>query len=248
MDYIVRPIAYIRNERSEALDDNWDDVVSTVELAQRRPERCADSVSRSSRTSRSSSSPTGPRTFRPRPWHRRPRGNENWPDVGVFAQRNKDRPNRILLSTVAIDELAERSFTTCAASTASTARRCSTSSRSFAGASRAANYGWRRGAKSSARTTSNSRSMKCRSGLGQFGTLLLLQEVTVRLRSSCAPEPFVPGTFAGGTCVSPPLVMASLSEKQQRNGLVALRRAPSTRRRWRRARGPSGDVGTNFGN
>jgi tRNA (Thr-GGU) A37 N-methylase len=31
--------------------------------------------------------------------------------VGVFAQRNKDRPNRILLTTVAIDEMTERSFT-----------------------------------------------------------------------------------------------------------------------------------------
>jgi tRNA (Thr-GGU) A37 N-methylase len=47
----------------------------------------------------------------PGPWHRRPRGNAKWPDVGVFAQRNKDRPNRLLLSTVEIDELSERSFT-----------------------------------------------------------------------------------------------------------------------------------------
>lgn len=31
--------------------------------------------------------------------------------MGVFAQRNKDRPNRILLTTVAIDEMTERSFT-----------------------------------------------------------------------------------------------------------------------------------------
>lgn len=37
MNHNVRAIAYIRNERSEALDDNWDDVVSTVELAQDVP-------------------------------------------------------------------------------------------------------------------------------------------------------------------------------------------------------------------
>ena len=47
----------------------------------------------------------------PGAWHRHPRGNAEWPDVGVFAQRNKDRPNRILLTTVAIDTLEERSFT-----------------------------------------------------------------------------------------------------------------------------------------
>ena len=33
---------------------------------------------------------------------------ENWPDVGVFAQRNKDRPNRILLTTVEIVDVGER--------------------------------------------------------------------------------------------------------------------------------------------
>jgi tRNA (Thr-GGU) A37 N-methylase len=38
MDYSMRAIAYIRNERSEALDDNWGDVVSMVELAQDVPD------------------------------------------------------------------------------------------------------------------------------------------------------------------------------------------------------------------
>jgi tRNA (Thr-GGU) A37 N-methylase len=31
--------------------------------------------------------------------------------VGVFAQRNKDRPNRLLLTTVTIDTIDTRSFT-----------------------------------------------------------------------------------------------------------------------------------------
>jgi tRNA (Thr-GGU) A37 N-methylase len=107
MNLSVRAVAYIRNERSEALDDNWDDIVSTVELA-------ADVASEAL---------TGLGDFShveivffadwaedvpPAPWHRHPRGNENWPDVGVFAQRNKDRPNRILLTTVEIDEVGER--------------------------------------------------------------------------------------------------------------------------------------------
>ncbi|MEZ5144188.1 MAG: TrmO family methyltransferase [Acidimicrobiales bacterium] len=37
---------------------------------------------------------------------RRPRGNEAWPEVGIFAQRAKDRPNRIGVTTcrvVAVD-------------------------------------------------------------------------------------------------------------------------------------------------
>ena len=30
---------------------------------------------------------------------RRPRGNPDWPEVGIFAQRGKDRPNRIGVTT-----------------------------------------------------------------------------------------------------------------------------------------------------
>lgn len=33
---------------------------------------------------------------------RHPRGREDWPTVGIFAQRAKDRPNRIGLSTCAL--------------------------------------------------------------------------------------------------------------------------------------------------
>ncbi|MGB8197046.1 MAG: SAM-dependent methyltransferase [Acidimicrobiales bacterium] len=110
MDYTVRPIAYIRNDRSEVLDDNWNEIVSTVELAQ---DVASDSLRGLDEFSHveliffadwAEDVPPGP-------WHRRPRGNPDWPDVGIFAQRNKDRPNRLLLSTVAIDELSERSFT-----------------------------------------------------------------------------------------------------------------------------------------
>ena len=33
---------------------------------------------------------------------RRPRGNPDWPEVGIFAQRGKDRPNRIGVSRCAL--------------------------------------------------------------------------------------------------------------------------------------------------
>ncbi|MGH3733840.1 MAG: TrmO family methyltransferase domain-containing protein [Acidimicrobiales bacterium] len=46
----------------------------------------------------------------PGPWHRRPRGNVEWPDVGIFAQRNKDRPNRLMLSVVALERVNARSL------------------------------------------------------------------------------------------------------------------------------------------
>src|SRR5271169_4017346 len=110
MSWSVRAIAYIRNDRAEAIDDNWDDVVSTVELADEVPDNAFDGLADFSHVEivfYADWAEDAP----PAPWHRRPRGDPRWPDVGIFAQRNKDRPNRLLLTTVAIDRLEARSFT-----------------------------------------------------------------------------------------------------------------------------------------
>ena len=109
MTYSVRPIAYIRNDRSEALDDNWDDVQSTVELAQDVPDEAIRGLEEFSHVEIVFFADWA-EDVPPGPWHRHPRGNEEWPDVGVFAQRNKDRPNRILLTTVAIDSIEGRTL------------------------------------------------------------------------------------------------------------------------------------------
>ena len=109
MDFRVRPIAFIRNDRREALDDHWDDVVSTVELASEVPSealRGLDEFSHVEVVFLADWAEDVP----PGPWTRRPRGNPEWPEVGVFAQRNKDRPNRVLLTTVAVDSWSDRSF------------------------------------------------------------------------------------------------------------------------------------------
>jgi tRNA (adenine37-N6)-methyltransferase len=109
MDYTVRPIAYIRNDRAEVLDDNWDDILSTVELAQDVPSESLRGLEEFSHVELVFFADWA-EDVPPGPWHRRPRGNTDWPDVGIFAQRNKDRPNRLLLSTVEIEGLSERSF------------------------------------------------------------------------------------------------------------------------------------------
>jgi len=109
MDMTVRAVAYIRNDRGEPIDDNWDDVVSTIELAADVPSealRGLDAFSHLEVVFFADWAEDVP----PAAWHRRPRGNPDWPDVGVFAQRNKDRPNRILLTTVAIESLGERTI------------------------------------------------------------------------------------------------------------------------------------------
>ncbi|MGH9019586.1 MAG: TrmO family methyltransferase domain-containing protein [Acidimicrobiales bacterium] len=109
MEWTVRAVAYIRNDRAEAVDDHWDDVVSTVELASGVPDdalRGLDEFSHAEVVFLADWADDVP----PGAWSRRPRGNPDWPEVGVFAQRNKDRPNRILLTTVAIELVTPRSF------------------------------------------------------------------------------------------------------------------------------------------
>lgn len=109
MDLSVRAVAYIRNRRSIALDDNWDDVVSDIELAADVPDEALQGLEEFSHVEVVFFADWA-EDVPPGPWHRRPQGQEKWPDVGVFAQRNKDRPNRILLTTVAIEEVSARSL------------------------------------------------------------------------------------------------------------------------------------------
>src|ERR1700734_4049183 len=100
----MRTIALVRNARRELVDDNWDDFVSTIELADDVPYSSLRGLEEFSHVeivffaSLAEDAPPGP-------WPRRPRGIDEWPDVGIFAQRNKDRPNRIMLSVVALERV-----------------------------------------------------------------------------------------------------------------------------------------------
>jgi tRNA-Thr(GGU) m(6)t(6)A37 methyltransferase TsaA len=92
------PIGRVSSPRTAPLDDDWDAITATITLdpAQFTAEslRGLDTFShveviylfdRVQETSIQTSS-------------RHPRGNRAWPKVGVFAQRGKDRPNRIGVS------------------------------------------------------------------------------------------------------------------------------------------------------
>jgi tRNA-Thr(GGU) m(6)t(6)A37 methyltransferase TsaA len=91
----MEPIGVVRNERADAIDDDWDRVNSTIELDLGL--LGADATE-------------GLRSFshvevvfvfdRVDPegvvrGSRHPRGNPDWPAVGILAQRAKNRPNRI---------------------------------------------------------------------------------------------------------------------------------------------------------
>lgn len=109
MRFEVRAIAWVRSTRSEIADDGWDDERATVELADDVPGESLDGIDAFSHlelvalADRASDVPPGA-------WARRPRGNPEWPVAGIFAQRNKDRPNRILCSTVGLHHRDARSL------------------------------------------------------------------------------------------------------------------------------------------
>ena len=91
----IEPVGWVRTARREAVDDDWDSVASTIELDGAKYDASAlaglldfshveilylfdkvapDAVERGAR---------------------HPRGRTDWPRVGIFAQRGKNRPNRI---------------------------------------------------------------------------------------------------------------------------------------------------------
>jgi tRNA-Thr(GGU) m(6)t(6)A37 methyltransferase TsaA len=99
----IKPVATIKNNRRELSDDFWGAVTSEIELAAGIPAEAFDGIEAFShleiiflfdRADPANAIFNG-----------HPRGNTDWPKVGIFAQRKKDRPNSIGLSTV---ELVKR--------------------------------------------------------------------------------------------------------------------------------------------
>lgn len=103
MEIVLKPIAIVKNSRTEPIDDNWEVVVSEIELADHIPTEALDCISDFSHLEIIY-------TFdkvkdEELIFSGCPRGNPNYPSVGIFAQRKKERPNRLGLATV---ELLER--------------------------------------------------------------------------------------------------------------------------------------------
>jgi len=96
MDAIeVIPIGVVRGGRSEPIDDDWDQVDAEIVLDAARfaPDAAAglDAFSHIEVIFHFDRADPGKIAT----GARHPRGNTAWPKVGIFAQRGKDRPNRI---------------------------------------------------------------------------------------------------------------------------------------------------------
>jgi tRNA-Thr(GGU) m(6)t(6)A37 methyltransferase TsaA len=94
----LTPIGYVRTTRADPVDDNWDAETTTIELDPKQftPDALL-SLEEFSHAEviywfhhKEAATPTV--------GARRPRGRADWPLVGIFAQRGKNRPNRIGLT------------------------------------------------------------------------------------------------------------------------------------------------------
>lgn len=95
---VVVPIGRVEGGRAEPVDDDWGEVVAEIVLDERFPADALDGLAAFSHLDvvfvfdrvDEASVTVGAR---------HPRGREDWPRVGIFAQRAKGRPNRLGVTT-----------------------------------------------------------------------------------------------------------------------------------------------------
>ena len=102
MEIKLVPIATVKNSRTTPIDDNWEEIIAEIELAEHIPVEAFENISLFSHLEiiyyfdKVESKDIV--------FSGRPRGNSNYPLVGIFGQRKKDRPNTIGLCTVGLLE------------------------------------------------------------------------------------------------------------------------------------------------
>ncbi|MGE0876007.1 MAG: SAM-dependent methyltransferase [Burkholderiales bacterium] len=105
----VEAVAFVSNARSEVEDDHWAAVVSEITLVEGLDEDSLEGIDAFSHVEvifhfdrvDEAKIVTGAR---------HPRNNTRWPKVGIFAQRGKNRPNRIGLCTARLIERRGRTL------------------------------------------------------------------------------------------------------------------------------------------
>jgi tRNA (adenine37-N6)-methyltransferase len=110
MNFTLKTLAFVKNSRQLIADDNWGNVISEIELAEELPSSMLDGIEDFShleiififdKVNENDVVVTSAH----------PRENSSWPKVGIFAQRKKNRPNRIGLCTVELIKKNGRTLT-----------------------------------------------------------------------------------------------------------------------------------------
>lgn len=97
--FAMKPIGRVMSARDEAIDDDWDSVETTIVLdpSELRPDAAAGLEGFSHIVVTYVFDRVAEKEIERGARH--PRGNTNWPKVGILAQRAKNRPNRIGITT-----------------------------------------------------------------------------------------------------------------------------------------------------
>ncbi len=104
MTFAIEPIAVVRGGRAEAVDDDWDRETAVIELAGRfGPEAIAGLGDFSHAEISFVFDRVPPEKIETGARH--PRNRADWPLVGIFAQRGKNRPNRIGITVCRIERV-----------------------------------------------------------------------------------------------------------------------------------------------
>ena len=95
----LQPIAYVKNQRKEVLDDNWGEVLSEIELNDEIMEEAFEGIDEFSHLAVIFYMDQV-KDEKAIAQYRHPRNNKTLPKLGTYAQRNKSRPNKLGLTTV----------------------------------------------------------------------------------------------------------------------------------------------------
>jgi tRNA (Thr-GGU) A37 N-methylase len=105
MTFTILPVGQVVGGRVPADDDDWDAVTARIELDTARfgPDALQglDAFSHAEIVYLFDKLPESQVTT----GARRPRGNPDWPLVGIFAQRGRNRPNRLAVSVCRIEKV-----------------------------------------------------------------------------------------------------------------------------------------------
>lgn len=104
-----KPTGYVHNSRRDLDDDDWGNIISEIRLEEAFAPESLDGIETFSHAEIIFYFDQVP-SEKDIPVSRHPRGNQDWPKVGIFAQRNKDRPNHLGLTIVNIVKREGRSL------------------------------------------------------------------------------------------------------------------------------------------
>lgn len=104
----LQPIGWVRGGRADPVDDHWAGERAVIELDERFSESALFGLETFSHAEVIFLFDRVPEE-KIETGARHPRGNKDWPLVGIFAQRGKNRPNRLGLCTCSILGVSGRS-------------------------------------------------------------------------------------------------------------------------------------------